>query len=324
MEAAAPWSAEQAVKIPPAITIGFLKEVANARGAEAAARLSEKKDKVSALLERYKTCALNAGDKDTAEKYFTPEFSAEVRNIAGRGCAGLKEPADGRQGAPVSVSLDSLEGLSASGAFATSEGSARFFDGANYAGAAAVPVRSGASAVQDRPVYQTARPSSVPLASNVPALRSESSEKGNAKIERPADLGKDGRVNQALSYWTALRKQNWEAYKKGDLAGAEKARALMNAAAGAGFGGLLAVSNLPNIEIAAARLGWDVGAGAGSRVIAADSARLAFHSGVFLLALAPIPIAKVLRAAAAGEVWAVALVGAMASGPVNRYILRAI
>lgn len=323
-EAAAPWTAEQAVRIPPAITPAFLREVANARGSEAAARLSEKKERVSALLERYETCALNAGDMAAAEKYFTPEFSAEIRNFAGRSCADLKDPAGGRPAAARSVSLDGLEGLSASGAFATAEGSSRFFDGAKYAGAAAVPVRSGIPTIRGGPVYQAARPSSRTLSSKVPAIRAENRERESAQIERPADLGKDGRVNQALAYWAALRKQNWEACKKGDLAGAEKARALMNAAAGAGFGGLLAVSNLPNIEIAAARLGRDVAAGAGSRVIAADSAKLVFHSGVFLLALAPIPIVKVLRAAAAGEVWAVALVGAMASGPVNRYLLRVI
>ncbi|MDO8806222.1 MAG: hypothetical protein Q7R35_17535 [Elusimicrobiota bacterium] len=317
--AAAPWSAEQAVKLPPELTPVFLKAVEKDFGPAAAAGLTDKKEKVSALVGRFKSCALNAEDVETAEKYFTPDFNAEVRYFAARGCAEYKEPAEGRSAAARPASLNNLESLSAAGAFATSEGSARFFDGARSQGAA-VPVKAGG------PVYQAARPaaqaavtapSSKPLSSNVPALRVESA---SAKTERPADLGKDGRVNQALAHWTALRKQNWEASKK--LSGAERARALMNAAVGAGFGGLLTLSNLPNVEIAAARLGWDVGQGAGAGAITWDATKLGFHSGVFLLALAPIPTFRIFSAAMAGEGWAVALVGAMAAGPVNSYILR--
>ena len=73
---------------------------------------------------------------------------------------------------------------------------------------------------------------------------------------------------------------------------------------------------------AAARLGWDCGQRAGAAVIAGDTVKLVFHSGVFALALAPIPISKVLRAAAAGEGWAIAMSAAMASGPVNRYVVH--
>ena len=78
-EAAAPWSAEQAAKITPAITADFLKEVTKDFGSSQAAALAEKKEKVSALLGRFTDCSLNAGDLKTAEKYFTPEFKEEVR-----------------------------------------------------------------------------------------------------------------------------------------------------------------------------------------------------------------------------------------------------
>lgn len=322
-EAAAPWTAEQAVKLPPELTPLFIKTVEKDLGPAAAAGLSEKKEKVSALVLRFKSCALNAEDLETAEKYFTQEFKAEVRYFKGRGCAEYNEPAKGQAAAVKPASVNDLENCTASGVLGTSEGSARLFDGAKYAGAAAVPVKAVAplslAAGRAAQAAVTA-PASKPLSSKVPALRAESPAQKSAKLERPADLGKDGRVNQALAYWTALRKQNWEASK--NLSGAERARALMNAAVGAGFGGLLTLSNLPNVEIAAARLGWDAGSGAGAGTIAADSVRLVFHSGVFLLALAPIPTIKVLRAAAAGETWAVSLVGAMAAGPVNRYILR--
>ena len=321
-EAAAPWSAGQAAKLAPAITAEFLKEVKKDFGAGAAAGLSEKKEKVSALLARFRDCSLNAGDLKTAEKYFTPDFKEEVRFFAGAGCADFKASAEGRAAAPRSASLDGLEGLSASGALATSEGSARFFDGAKSGGAGAVQVKGGWSGYQAGRQAVLNAPSSKPLASNVPALRSESPVQAGAKLERPENLGKDGRVNQALEHWNALRRQNWEAYKKGDLAGAEKAKALMKAAAGAGFGCLLYYSNLPNVEIAAARLGWDVGAGAGAGTVAWSATKLVFHSGVFVLALAPIPLLKVAKAALAGEGWAVAVMSAMAAGPVNRYILR--
>ena len=321
-EAAAPWSSAQAAKLTPAITAEFLKEVKKDFGAGAAAGLSEKKEKVSALLARFKDCSLNSGDLKTAEKYFTPDFKEEVRFFAGAGCAEFKASAEGRAAAPRSASLNHLEGLSSSGALATAEGSARFFDGAKNGGEAAITVKGGWSGYQAGRQAALSAPSSKPLASNVPALRSEASVQAGAKLERPENLGKDGRVNQALDYWNALRRQNWAAYKKGDLAGAEKAKAFLKAAAGAGFGGLLYYSNLPNVEIAAARLGWDVGSGAGAGTVAWSATKLVFHSGVFVLALAPIPVLKVAKAALAGEGWAVAVMGAMAAGPVNRYILH--
>lgn len=321
-EAAAPWSAGQAAKMVPAITSDFLREVKKDIGAAEAAALAEKREKVSALLGRFRDCSLDAGDLKTAEKYFTPDFKAEVRFFAGQGCAEFKASAEGRTSAPRSVSLDELQGLSASGALATAEGSAKFFDGANKAGEAAITVKGGWSGYQAGRQAVLSAPSSKPLSSNVPALRAESPVQAGAKIERPAHLGKDGRVNQALGYWNDLRRQNWAAYKKGDLAGAEKAKALLKAAAGAGLGGLLYYSNLPNVEIAAARLGWDVGSGAGAGTVAWSATKLVFHSGVFVLALAPIPLLKVAKAALAGEGWAVAVMGAMAAGPVNRYILR--
>lgn len=321
-EAAAPWSAEQAAKITPAITADFLKEVKKDFGAAEAAALAEKREKVSALLGRFRDCSLNAGDLKTAEKYFTQDFKAEVGFFAGEGCAVFKASAEGRTAAPRSVSLDGLQDLSASGALATSEGSARFFDGSGNGGEAAITVKGGWSGYQAGRQAALGASSSKPLSSNVPALRSESPAQAGAKIERPANLGKDGRVNQALDYWNALRRQSWEAYKKGDLAGAEKAKALLKAAAGAGFGGLLYYSNLPNVEIAAARLGWDVGSGAGAGTVAWSATKLVFHSGVFVLALAPIPLLKVAKAALAGEGWALAVMSAMAAGPVNRYILR--
>ena len=73
---------------------------------------------------------------------------------------------------------------------------------------------------------------------------------------------------------------------------------------------------------AAAQLGWDSGRGAGAQVMTGDAVKQSFHSGVFALALAPIPISKILRAAAAGEAWAITMSAAMASGPVNRYVVR--
>ncbi|OGR80196.1 MAG: hypothetical protein A2X32_06025 [Elusimicrobia bacterium GWC2_64_44] len=329
-EAAARWTQEQALKLPPAMTAEFLQGVADQRGPEAAARLAEKKEKVAALLGRYKKCDLRASDAATAEKYFTPEFGAEVRYFAAGGCEAFRSAAQAqaqaRPGLSRPASVNRLEALSASGALATQAGSARFFDGSSSGGSAALPAvhaaqgapRPAGAAVQ----YAPAKVSSKPLAAGVPALRAENPFRAAAKIERPADLGKDGRVNTALAYWNDLRKKNWAAYKDGGLEGSEKAKALLKAAAGAGFGGLLYYSNLPNVEIAAARLGWDVGRGESRAVIAADAAKLAFHSGVFILALAPIPVLKVARAAAAGEAWALALMAGFAAGPVNRYIFH--
>jgi hypothetical protein len=325
-EASARWTSEQALRLPPAMTAEFLKGVADQRGPEAAARLAEKKSQVAALLGRYKKCELLASDIETAEKYFTPEFGAEVRYFAAGGCEAFlaAAQAQARPAAFRPASLDRLEALSASGALATQAGSARFFDGSPSRGSAALPAARvaqgapGASAVQPA----AAKASSKPLAASVPALRAENPFRASAKIERPENLGKDGRVNTALAYWNDLRKKNWAACKDGELAGSEKAKALLKAAAGAGFGGLLYYSNLPNVEIAAARLGWDVGQGESRAVIAADAAKLAFHAGVFILALAPIPVLKVAKAAAAGEAWAITVMAAFAAGPADRYLFH--
>jgi len=328
-EAAARWTQEQALKGPPRRRAGALAAVAEEAGPEAAARLAEKKGKVVALLGRYRKCELRASDAETAEKYFAPEFGAEVRYFAAGGCEAYRAAAQAQARPEVSrpASLNRLEALSVSGALATQAGSARFFDGAAAGGSAALPaVRAAqgtpgpapAAAVQSAQVKAPSKP----LAASVPALRPDNPFRAAAKIERPENLGKDGRVNTALAYWNELRRQNWAAYKDGGLEGSEKAKALLKAAAGAGFGGLLYYSNLPNVEIAAARLGWDVGQGESRAVIAADAAKLAFHSGVFILALAPIPVLKVARAAASGEAWAIALMAGFAAGPVNRYLFH--
>ena len=317
--AAAPWSAVQAVKLPTELTAAFLKTVEKDFGPAASDGLSEKKEKVAALVKRFKSCALNAEDQRTAERYFTADFKAEVRYFAGAGCAVFRESAEGRPDSARSVSLNELEGFSASGVLSTSEGSARFFDGAGSKSAAVLPAAAGGGQYKPAADAAAALPFPKTLSSAVPVPRAET---GRAKVERPADLGMDGFANQALLYWGALRKQNWEAYRKGGLTGTEKAKALMKAAAGAGFGGLLTLSNLSNVEIAAARLGWDAGREAGAGVITADVVRLVFHSGVFVMALAPIPVLEVGQAAIAGEGWSIALMGAMAAGPLNRYVLH--
>ncbi len=321
-EAAARWSAEQAVRIPPALTAEVIKKFKIEQGAAAAAALSDKKAAVTGLVNRFKTCDLNNTDVRTAEKYLTTEFKADVAYFANGGCASFKAAA---AGAPVpagqSSSLSTLEGVTAGGTLSTYQGSSRFFDGS--CGRDAEPVTAVTAGAGNRATAPTVRPAAAPkpLSANVPAL---SAVPDRYKIERPADLGKDGLVNSSLSYWKALRRENWAAFRKDDASRTEKAKALLKAAAGAGFGGLLTLSNLPQVEIAAARLGWDAGRGESAGIIALDAGRLAFHSAVFLLVLLPIPMTEVARAVAAGEPWALALVGGMAAGPINRYILRLI
>lgn len=320
-EAAGRWTAQQALSLPGAITPAYLKEVEAAAGPARAAALAEKKTKVSALLARFKTCALNGEDLKTAEKYFTEEFKGEIGYFAGGGCAAFREAADGQAAAP-SADLSDIEAFAASGQFGTREGAARFFDG-SAARRGAAPAVAAAAARPSAPA-QAAAPSAPaakkPLSSRVPmpaAMR-----QAMTPPERPADLGKDGRVHRAMSYWLEMRRENWGALRGGELTGAAKAKAAGKLAAGAFFHGLLWMSNLDNVEIAAARLGWDVGAGAGAGVIAADAAKLVFHSAVFALMLAPIPLGKVAQAALAGQPWAIAFVGAMAAGPINRYWLH--
>lgn len=320
-EAAAPWSAEQSLRLPPALTAGVLKDFEIEQGPRAAAELAAKKQKVAALVGRFRTCDLNGEDLQTAEKYLNEEFKARVRYFSGRGCAELKQTVAGIPAGAVSASLSELQGVSASGAFATAGGSARFFDGSVSGGRASAPVYRAGSAAAAGISAQSPAPRK-PLACPVPALRDAAVRVVSGPAERPAGLGKDGRVNQAMNYWTAMRKESWEALKNGNLPPAEKAKAMARLTAGAGFGGLLYMSNLPKVEIAGARLRWDVDNGSGAGVIAADAARLAFNAGIFALALLPIPLTKIYAAVKLGEPWAIALVAAMAAGPLDRYVFH--
>lgn len=320
-EAAAPWSAEQAVKLPPALTPDFLKGVEKDFGSGAAAELSVKKEKVEGLLKRFKICGLNAEDLKSADKYLTPDFKAQVRYFAVQGCAAIKEAAAGHgPAAPQSASLSGLEGLSASGSISTYEGSARFFDGASGKGQAAGPVAAGTSASSARPAAVQAA-AAKQLSSKVPALAAEAARLESRKPERPAKLGEDGMVHQAQAFWGAMTKENWASFKKADNA-SDRAKALLKAGVAVTFNGLLMYSNLAAVETDAARLGWDHGHGAGGGTMASDSAKLAFNSAVFILALAPIPMLKVAKAALAGEAWAIALVAAMGAGTVNHYVVH--
>lgn len=321
-EAAAPWSAEQAQRLPKALTAEILKELQAANGAPAAAALAEKKEKVSALVGRLKACSLKAEDIKTAEKYFTPEFKDQVRFVAARGCAGVQAAAVRNVPAqPASVS--GLEKLSASGALSTYNGSARFFDGSSASGAPAVLMAAGNAAPAAGPSAPAAAkaPASRPLSSVVP-VPAPADKKAAAAVQRPGNLGEECMAHQAMRYWDSLLKEGWHDYRTGDLKGGEKAKALGKAAAGTAFGGILTFSNLLNVEKAAARLGWDSGSGASGGVIAADSAKLVFHSGVFIMALAPIPMLKAAKAALAGEAWGIAVMSATAAGPANRYVLH--
>lgn len=321
-EASAPWSAEQAQRLPKALTAEVLKEIQAADGAPAAAALAEKKEKVSALVGRLKACSLKTEDIKTAEKYFTPEFKDQVRFVAERGCSAAREAAVARTVPAQSAAAAGLEKFSASGSLATYSGAAKFFDGSSSSGSPAVILAAGNAAGSARPAAAAAKaPAAKPLASMVPAPAA-TEKKSAAPLQRPENLGEEGMAHQAMQYWDSLREEGWNGYKKGDLNGAEKAKALGKAAAGAAFGGILTFSNLLNVEKAAARLGWDSGSGAAGGAIAADSAKLVFHSGVFIMALAPIPMLKAAKAALAGEVWGIAVMSATAAGPVNRYVLH--
>ena len=322
-EASAPWSAEQAQRLPKALTDEVLKAIQAGYGAPAAAGLAEKKEKVFSLVGRFKTCSLKAEDVKTAEKYFTPEFKDQVRFVAARGCAAVQEAAAVRIAPAQSAALSGLEKFSASGSLATYNGAAKFFDGSSSSGSPAVQAVSRNFASAPRPAVSAAAkaPVAKSLSSVVP-VPAAAVKNVSAAMQRPENLGEEGQVHQAMQYWDSLRKEGWTAYKAGDLKSGEKAKALGKAAAGAAFGGILTFSNLMQVEKAAARLGWDSGAGAGKGVIAADSAKLIFHSGVFIMALAPIPMLKAAKAALAGEAWGIAVMTAMAAGPANKYVLH--
>ncbi|MBI5743471.1 MAG: hypothetical protein HY952_02870 [Elusimicrobia bacterium] len=316
-EAAAPWSAAQAVKLAPALTPEILRSFEAERGPAAAAELAAKQKGVSGLLKRYSACALRQEDLKTAGKYLSKEFQAELNYFLNGGCAALKDGQAGNRPAPRPATLAAIEAGSASGAFATREGSIKFFDGSAGASSSLPEVKAAA------PAARAAAAASAPQAAKnisykVPELRAAALEK--TRPDMPADIGRDGRVNQAVDYWSQLRRENWAAFRSGDAKGADKAKAFLKAAAGAGFGGLLFYSNLGNVEIAAARVRWDVKNGAGAGAIAADSGRFVFHSMVFVFALAPIPMLKVAQAALAGEVWAIGLLAAMATGPIDNYV----
>ncbi|MDA8244186.1 MAG: hypothetical protein M0025_08720 [Elusimicrobia bacterium] len=314
-EAAAPWSARQALTLPKAMTPEFLGAVAAERGPDAAAKLAEKKAKVSELLIRYRNCGLKPADAVTAAKYLVPEFASEIRYLAEGGCEELKAAAKpGKAAAAAAGRLENIRASALSGDLATAEGSARFFDGSSTRGAVAVTAVSGRAAPSPAAVQ---KPSSRPLASRVPAVSAPFRAAG--AVQRPPEVGY-GRVNQAVDFWAKMRRENWRALRGGDLKGTEKAKAFGKAAAGAVFGGLLFYSNLPAVEKAAANLRWDVSNGQSRGVIAADSVKLVFHCGVTMLALAPIPVLKVARAAVSGEAWAIALLAAFAAGPVNRAV----
>lgn len=313
-EAAAPWSLEQALRLAPALTPEVLKSFEPA----AAEKLAAKQREVSGLLKRYAVCALNAEDQKTSEKHLSKEFQAEIKHYANGGCAALKAGEAAYRPAPQAASLEAVSALSASGSFATAQGAARFYDGASGGGSAALPVAAGAGAAAPAAAY-TAQPAKAsPLSSNVPQLRAQAPERARPVV--PEGLGQDGMVNTAVAYWSAMRRQNVAAIRSGDLEGAEKAKAYLKAAAAVGFGGLLFYSNLSNVEVAAARLRWAVQNDAGGRVVAAEAGKFAFHSAIFILAFAPIPMVKVAQAALAGEAWALAVVAAIAVGPIDRYI----
>ena len=319
-EAASPWSAEQAVKLPSAMTADFLKGVEKAFGAPAAAGLAEKKEKVSGLIKRFKVCALNAEDLKTADKYLAGNFKAEVRYFGEQGCAAFRGAAADRASlAPQPASLSDLQELVASGAAATYEGSARFFDGASGKGQSRGFVTAPAPLSSGKALFVPAA-ASKPLSSKIPALSGEVPLPEPAKAGSQAGPGEDRMVHQALAYWGKMRRDNWAAFKNAEN-GPGRIKALLKAAAGAGFGGILIYSNLEAVETDSARLRQDARLGSGAGAIASDSAKLIFNSMVFILAFAPIPILKVAKGVLAGEGWAIALVAAMCAGTVNHYIL---
>jgi len=316
-EAAAPWSIEQAVKLPAALTPETLKAISGNYGAPAAARLVDKKDRVSALVKRFGTCDLNGTDRVTAEKHLNKEFKAEVLYFADHGCKAVKEAlaGAGKGGSARSASLESLEGIS--GSLATAEGAAEFFDGSNNSGRAAEAVRSVVSG-RKAGAAPSAGADKLRLPYRMPYLSDRAEDSNN--VPPMPDIKETGRVHQAIAYWDEMAKRNWE--RRENSKGAEKAKAAAKAAVAFGFSALLLLSNLPQVEKAGARLRWDIKNGARGRTIAADSVKLAFHSGVVLLAFLPIPLTAVGKAALAGSPWAIAMLVAMTTGPINHYLVE--
>jgi len=207
-----------------------------------------------------------------------------------------------------------LEAFASAGPAAFENG-ARLFDGAADRGPVAEAVSAGVSAAGNAASAKERVPAGArPLAAGVPALN------GAAVPEPPMpSIEENGRANQSLRFWQAMRKESYWAIKKGDLTTVEKVKEAARLAGGTFFGGLLMYSNLPQIEKAAARLGWDNGRGAGGKVIAGDIAKLAFHSAILLIVF--LPISSIVNGVARLEPWAVGLVGLKAGGYINSYVL---
>ena len=319
-EACAPWSVEQAARLPSSLTPDVILDISQKFGAAAGKELAAKKEKVSALTDRFRNCDLNGEDLKTADRYLDKEFRTEVHYFVFTGCGAVRESLAGQVPARPerSASFSGLEGLST--ALADSAGAARFFDGYRNRGAAQGPemmiVSAPAVKHEPRRPFQSSEPLPV-----VPPLSSKAARSGRVLPPMP-DIKENGRVNMAITYWTVMREKNWRTYKAGRLTDLKTVEALGGAAAGGFFQGLLVFSNLQRVEEAAARLGWDVGQDAPSSTITVDSLKLFFQSRVFLLLLLPIPFTYIIKAALAGVPWALLVVAAIISGFVNRYVIH--
>ncbi len=317
-EASSAWSSEQTVRLPSVLTPEILAAVAKNYGESAAKELAVKKEKVSALVKRFRTCDLNGEDLKTADTLLNKEFKTEVIYFASYGCKAVKEHQAGAAaaGSAQTASFGGLEALSAS--IGSVDSYSRFFDGSKNSGRVSETVAHGP--VGPEAGFETPPPAKrTPLASKVPSLNSA------AQIPAPApmqDINMTGLVHQAVNYWDEVRERNWEAVERGDLKGAQKAKAAAAAAVAFGFAALLLIANLPKVEETGAKLRYDISRGAQGKVIAVDSAKLAFHVGVSALTLLPIPMVSVAKAALAGSPWALALLASMTVGPINRYVIH--
>ena len=310
-QASAPWGAAQAAQFAPQITDEFLVRVESEHGREAAAALAEKARKVPELLERLGGCRQKRGDAAAAEKFFTPELRAAAALSAAEACSAER----GRSAAPAAAErityFSALEAASASGAFDTRAGSARFFDGSvKSAPAAALSVPAGAPARYG----ELARPIPVPRLQPREIVSKPPPPVGWAA---PPPEKQAGPFNRAAAYLSDLRRENWADFKGGELSGARRGKALGKAAAGAVLGFALWYTNLAAVETAAVRLRRDRAAGAPPRVLWADTGKLAFHIGLSMIA--PIPIANISAAVAAGRLWGYVVVGYVGVAIANRY-----
>jgi hypothetical protein len=310
-QAAAPWTAQQAVELAPLITPAFLKEVALERGPAAAGALALKGARVRGLLKRYGDCSLKNRDLAAAEKYLDPEFRAELGYFAAGGCDEFRSSAENPRSVWEPPSAVALERVAAGGDLGTRAGSSRFFDNsAAVAGADPVPVPAA------EVIRSEGRARSIPaplvkgnsrFAGRVPELKAHVSE---------PEL-KQGPFNRATDYLRKMRRENWSSFRDGNVSGKKKAAALGLVAVGAACGFLLWYTNLAAVETAAARLRRDRAAGAEPRVLKADAAKLAFHVGLTMIA--PIPIANISAAMAAGRLWGFLVVGYVGVAIANRF-----